>query len=340
MPRLEVSGASMRRRDFIRLASGAAAWPLAARAQQSRSIKRIGILLPFSENDQQIQTEVQTFRAAIELLGWNERSNVKFEARWAGGDAKRLQSLAKELVELPCDVILTRNTPVTAAVRRETSTIPIVFVLVADPVGDGFVQSLARPGGNITGFSTVEPSLGGKWLELLREIAPQVGQVGVMFDPNTAPNGGSFYFHLIETAAASIAVRVSTAPVSDDKDIFRTIEASAKERNFGVIVMPDQTTTVRRMAIIEAAARYRVPTIYPYLFAADEGGLISYGFEVADIYRQAAGYIDRILRGSKPDELPVQAPVRFQLIINLNAAKSLGLVVPPIMQQRADKVIE
>jgi putative tryptophan/tyrosine transport system substrate-binding protein len=238
-------------------------------------------------------------------------------------------------------VILTRNAPVTAAVRRETSTIPIVFVLVADhPVGDGFVQSLARPGGNITGFSTVEPSLGGKWLELLREIAPQVGQVGVMFDPDTAPNGGSFYFHLIETAAVSIAVRVSTAPVSDDKDIFRTIEASAKERNFGVIVMPDQTTTVRRKAIIEAAARYRVPTIYPYLFAADEGGLISYEFEVADIYRQAAGYIDRILRGSKPDELPVQEPVRFQLIINLNAAKSLGLVVPPIMQQRADKVIE
>jgi putative ABC transport system substrate-binding protein len=212
----------MRRRDFIRLASGAAAWPLAARAQQSGSVKRIGILLPLSENDPQVQTEVQTFQAAIESLGWKEGSNVRFELRWAGGDTVRLQSLAKELVELPCDVILTRNTPVTAAVRRETRTIPIVFVVVADPVGDGFVQSLARPGGNITGFSTSEPSLGGKWLQLLKEIAPQVGQVDVIFNPNTAPDGGSSYFHLIETAAASMAVKVTPASISDDKDIFNS----------------------------------------------------------------------------------------------------------------------
>lgn len=330
----------MRRRDFIRLASCAAAWPLASRAQQSGSMKRIGILLPYSESDQQVQSELRALGATIESLGWKEGNNVRLEVRWTGGDLRRLQLLAKELAELPCDVILARGTPATAAIRHETRTKPIVFVLVADPVGDGFAQSLARPGGNITGFTTVEPSLGGKWLQLLKEIAPQVGQFGVMFDPKTAPDGGSFYFHLIETAAASMAVTVSKACVADDKDIFRMMETSAKERNFGVVVMPDLTTNAYRKAIIEAAARYGISTIYPYSFAVEEGGLISYGVEVNEIFKQAAGYVDRILRGSRPNELPVQEPVKFQLLINLNAAKSLGLVVPPIMQQRADRVIE
>jgi putative tryptophan/tyrosine transport system substrate-binding protein len=331
--------ADMKRREFIGLVSGAAAWPVTARAQQSGGLKRIGVLLPFFESDLQVKAELEFLREAIKSFGWQDDQNVKFEIRWLGGDAGRLHSVVGQLIKLPCDLIIPWSTPPTLAVRNETHTTPVLFMYVSDPVGDGIVASLARPGGNITGFTTVQVSLDGKLLELLREVAPQVVRISVIYNPKTVPGGGSHFLKQIE-AAASAAITVSAAPVADDKDIASIFDGAATEPNIGIIVMSDSTTASHRMAIIDAAAQHGIPTIYPYPWAASEGGLIGYGMDVDDMLRRAAIYIDRILRGTRPDELPVQAPVKFKLAINVKTAKALGLTIPQTLLAQADELIE
>jgi putative ABC transport system substrate-binding protein len=265
---------------------------------------------------------------------------VRFDTRWAAGDVDRIRTYAKELVALQPDVILARTTPVTAALLQETRTIPIVFVGPSDPIGAGFAASMARPGGNATGFTNVEASLGGKWVELLKEINPRTARIAVMFDPKTSPGGGSFYLRLVQDAARSIAVETAAIPVHDAAEIARAIEAIAREPGSGLLVTPDVTTHTNRALIISLAARHSLPAVYAYQFYVGEGGLASYGIDVVDLYRRAATYVDRILRGEKPDQLAVQAPVKFQLAINLKAARALGLAVPPGLLAIADEVIE
>ena len=331
----------MSRRRFVASVGGAAvAWPFAARTQQADRIRRVGVLMPFAENDAVVQAEVGEFREALRKLDWAEGRNVRFDQRWAAGDVARIRAFAQELVALRPDAILARTTPVTAALLKESRAIPIVFVNVSDPVGDGLVASLARPGGNVTGFTNVEASLGGKWLQLLQEVSPGVARVAVLFNPKVGPGSGSFYLDLVEAAAGSVAVAVIRTAVQDAGEIERAIAAFAREPNGGLIVLPDVTTTNHRARIIAAAARHRLPAVYAYRSAAADGGLVSYGVDVADLYRRAAAYVDRILRGTKPSELPVQSPARFELVVNLKTAKALGLTIPPTLLARADEVIE
>jgi putative ABC transport system substrate-binding protein len=330
----------MRRREFITLIGGAAAWPLAARAQQPSRIRRVGVLIPYAESDAEAQTQVTAFREALDQFGWHDGNNLRVDYRWTGGDVGRIRTFAKELIALQPDVILGRSTAVTRVLLQETRTIPIVFVVVSDPVGDGLVDSMARPGGNVTGFTNVEASLGGKWLELLRDISPRISRVAVMFDPKTAAGGGAYYMRLVKEAAASLAVNVAATPVQDGADIERAIEVFTREADGALIVTPDVTTTIHRAVIIAAAAQHRLPAVYPFRYVAAEGGLASYGVDVVDLYRRATGYVDRILKGEKPSDLPVQAPTRFELVINLKTAKTLGLTVPPTLIARADEVIE
>jgi len=330
----------MRRRDVIALLGAAVALPLAARAQQTSRVRRIGVLIPLAESDAEAQAQIAAFRETLGQLGWTDGRNVRIDYRWAAGDIARIRTFAKELVELQPDVILARTTPVTAALLKETRTIPIVFAVVSDPVGDGLVASLARPGGNVTGFTNVESSLGSKWLQLLKEIAPRIRSVAFMFDPKMAPGGGAYYRRLIEDAAPSIGVKAIATVVHDAADIERAIDAFTREPNGGLIVLPDVTNVSHRRVTISLVAHHRLPAIYPNGYFAKDGGLISYGVDVLNLYRQAASYVDRILRGAKPNELPVQAPTRFELVVNLKAAKALGLKIAPSLLQRADQVIE
>ena len=330
----------MRRRDVIALLGAAVALPLAARAQQARRVRRIGVLIPFAESDAEAQAQIAAFRETLERLGWTDGRNVRIEYRWASGDITRIRTLAKELVGLQPDVIFARTTPVTAALLRETRTIPIVFAVVSDPVGDALVASLSRPGGNVTGFTNVESSLGGKWLQLLKEIAPHVRQIAFMFDPKMSPGGGAYYRRLVEDAAPSIGVKVIAITVQDAPDIERAIDTFTREQNGGLILLPDVTTITHRRVIISLAARHRLPTIYPNGYFAKEGGLIAYGVEFLDLYRRAASYVNRILRGANPNELPVQAPSKFELVINVKTARALGLTVPQPLLIQADQVIE
>ena len=318
----------------------AVAWPLSARSQQAGPMRLIGVLIPLAETDAEAQTELTAFRNELQRLGWTEGRNARIETRWAGGDMVRIQTYAKELVTLKPDVILARTTPVTAALLRETRTIPIVFVGPSDPVGSGFAESMARPGGNATGFTNVEASLGGKWVELLTEIDPRVTRIAVIFDPKTSPGGGSYYLRLVQDAAGSISVKTIATPVHDAAEIERAIEAFAQNPGAGLLVTPDVTTHNNRARIISLAARHRLPAVYAYQYYVTEGGLASYGIVVVDLYRRAATYVDRILRGEKPDQLAVQAPVKFDLAINLKTARGLGLVVPPKLLIFADEVIE
>ncbi len=329
----------MRRREFITLLGGAAAvWPMAARAQQAERMRRVGVLIPFSETDAEAQAQVAAFRIALQQLGWVDGRNLRFDIRWADGDVGRMRTFAKELVGLQPDAILARTTPVTATLFAETRTIPIVFVGASDPVGDGLVASIARPGGNVTGFTNVEASLGGKWLEILKEIVPQVARVGVIFNPKTSPGRGSFYLRAVEEASRSMGVEVTSRPIQDAGEIERAVEALAP--NGGLVVLPDVTTQTHRNLIISLAARHRLPAVYGFSFFATDGGLAAYGVDIVDLYRRAASYVDRILRGTKPSDLPVQAPTRFELVINLRTAKVLSLTVPPMLLARADEVIE
>jgi putative ABC transport system substrate-binding protein len=329
----------MRRREVIKLVGGAAAGlPLAAQAQQP-AMKRIGMLIPYGQSDTEAQTQVAAFLEELQRLGWTDGRNVQVHTRWGDGDG-RIGTSVKALVALQPDVILARSTAVTAAFLKETRTIPIVFVIVSDPVGDGFVATMSHPGGNATGFTNVEGSLGSKWLELLKEITPSTSHVAVVFGRQTSPGGGSYYLGLIQNTAASIAVKVTAIPVQGAAEIEATINAFAHEPNRALIVTPDLTTSSHRELIVAVAARSRLPAIYPFPYVVREGGLISYGIDATDIYRRAATYVDRILRGERPEQLAVQAPVKFQLAINLKTAKALGLDVPPTLLARADEVIE
>jgi putative ABC transport system substrate-binding protein len=331
----------MRRRAFITLIGGAAAaWPLGARAQQSERMRRIGVLMgAFAESDREGQTFVAAFREGLQKSGWTEGRNIRIDTRWVAGETEGMQRLAKELVALQPDLIVSANTPTTAALLQQTRTIPIIFVNVADPVGSGFVASLSRPGGNITGFITMEPTMGGKWLELLKEIAPPVTRVALLFNPATATYF-DIYLKPFKAAALSFGVEAIAAPVHDSSDIESVLAAQVREPNGGLIVVPDVFLIAHRETITSLAARYRLPAVYPFRMFTDVGGLLSYGNELIDNYRRTASYVDRILKGEKPNELPVQIPVKFELVINLKTAKALGLEVPLFLQQRADEVIE
>ena len=330
----------MQRREFITLFGGAAVtWPLAARAPQPDRMLQIGVLMAYAESDREGQAWVAAFREGLQNLGWTEGRNIRIDTRWAAADAEAIQRFAKELVALQPDLILTQNTPTTAAMLQQTRTIPIIFANVSDPVGSGFVASFARPGGNATGFIVLESTMAGKWLELLKEIAPRVNRVAFLFNPATA-TFAEYYLNPFKAAAASFAVEAIAAPVHDTSELETVIAAQAHEPNGGLIVMPEAFLNVHRAEVISLAARYRLPAVYAYRFFTELGGLLSYGNDVTDNFRRAATYADRVLKGVKPSELPVQAPVKFELVINLKTAKTLGLDVPLHLQQRADEVIE
>jgi len=328
----------MRRRDFIAGLGAAAAWPLPARAQREERVRRIGVLIGGRENDPVQKPRLSAFTQALADSGWTVGRNVRTDLRWGGGDTNRIRALAQELVGLQPDIILTGGTPATTAVQRETRTIPIVFATAVDPIASGVVAQLDRPGGNVTGFAMLEASLGGKWLELLSEIAPGLKRAAIMFNPDTAPV--SVYMPSFETAARSLKVAPIIAPVHGDVEIETTIIALGREPGGGLVAMPDTFMTVHRAPIILAAARNNVPGVYWQSAFARDGGLLSYGVDQVDAYRRAATYVDRILRGEKPAELPVQLPTKFEMIVNLKTAKALGLAVPPSILLRADEVIE
>jgi putative ABC transport system substrate-binding protein len=329
----------VRRRDFIKAIAGSSlAWPVVAHAQQPDRMRRVGVLMGYSESDREGQAFVAAFREGLQKLGWAEGSKIRIDIRWGALDADSRQRFAKELVALQPDLILSHNTPTTTTLQQ-TRTIPIVFVIVADPVGSGLVASFARPGGNVTGFTTMEPTMAGKWLELLKEIAPRVTRVAFLFNPATAPYA-EIYLKPFKAAAASFAVEAIAAPVRDRSEFESVIATLAREPNGGLIVMPNTFMNVHRADITSLAARYRLPVIAPYRFFTELGGLLSYGTDLVDNFRRAATYADRILKGVKPSELPVQAPVKFNLVINLKTAKALGLDVALQLQQRADEVIE
>jgi ABC-type uncharacterized transport system substrate-binding protein len=329
----------MRRRKFISLLGGVAAWPLAARAQQAQRMRRVGVLIGFAETDPDVQSWFAAFRGSLAKLGWTEGSNFQIELRWASDDPDRMKTFAKELVDLRPDAILSVTTPVTNALVRETQTIPIVIVTVADPMASGFVTNVGRPGGNVTGFALYEPSMGGKWLELLKRIAPGVTRVALLFNPTTSVPI-KFYMASIQAAALSFTVQASAAPVHAQDEIEGVIAALAGNPGAGLIAMPDLFNTINRDVIIAWTARYRIPAIYFLRSFADSGGLISYGPDFAEQYPQAAGYIDRILKGEKPGDLPIQMPIQVPLIINLRTANALGLDVPLGLLNAADEIIE
>ena len=331
----------MNRRDFITLLGGAAAWPLVARGQQRERVRRIGVLMAFDENDPRAKGWLSVFTQGLAEFDWTDGRTIRMDLRWAAGSVDRMRAFAKELVELQPDVIFASTTPVTAALQRETRTIPIVFVLVSDPVGAGFVAGLPRPGGNITGFSNIEgASFGGKWLEMLKEIAPRVRRVAIMFNPDTAPGGGTYFLDAFKAAARSLAMEPITSRVRSDAEIEAAIASLGREQA-GLVIMADSFMLVHRGTVISQAARHKVPSIgADFPMFAREGDLLSYGSNFSDIFRRAAPYVDRILRGANPGELPVQAPIKYELVINLKTAKVLGLDVPLFLQQRADEVIE
>jgi putative ABC transport system substrate-binding protein len=333
-------GADMRRREFITLLGGAAAaWPLAARAHQPERMRRIGVLMGFAESDPAAQSQIAAFRGALAKLGWTEGGNLQIELRWGAGNPDRIRTFTKELVDLRPDAIFGQTTPVIGALARETRTIPIVFAVVSDPIGSGFAASLARPGGNITGFTDFDSAMGGKWMELLKEIAPRTVRVALLFNPATA---APLQFHMpsIQSAAPSLAIQASAAPVHAKDEIEGVIAAQARNSGGSLIVMPDPFNIGNRELIIALAARYSVPAISNNRSFAESGGLITYGADFAEEFRQAAAYIDRVLKGAKPADLPVQQPTKYELVINLKTAKALGLDVSLQLQQRADAVIE
>ena len=330
----------MRRREFLKLVGGSAvAWPLGARAQQPERMRRIGVLMGYAESDRQGQANVAAFRVGLQKLGWTEGRNVAIEYRWAAAEADLVQRFAKELVALQPDLILTQNTPITAAVLQQTRTIPIIFANVSDPVGSGFVAGLPRPGGNVTGLIDIDASMAGKWLGLLKEVAPRVARVAFLFNPVTAPFA-EYYVNPLKAAAASFAVEAIAAPVRDTSELESVVAGHAREPDGGLIVMPEAFMNVHRAEVTSLAAHYRLPAVYPRRFFAEVGGLLSYGNDQSDNFRRTATYADRILHGAKPNELPVEQPTKFELVINLKTAKALGLTVPVHLQQIADEVIE
>jgi len=326
----------MRRRELITLLGGASlAWPLAARAQQPRGI---GVLTLFSEHDTEGRVRFSAFQEGLREAGWVEGRNIRIDYRWADGDLDRLRAYAAEIIGLAPEAIFCNSTPVLAALRQETQTIPIVFTGISDPIGAGFVASLARPAGNLTGFASFEPEMGGKWLQELNGIAPNVSRVAFILNRQNA--SWANLFRAIEVVAPMLGVTASAVDVRDAAEIELAIKAFGSQSNGGLIVQPDGITLGHRRLIIDLAAKHGLPAVYPFRVFAMEGGLMAYGINVADQFRRAASYIDRILRGAKPADLPVQAPTKFELVINLKTAKSLGLIVSPTFLTRADEVIE
>ena len=327
----------MRRRDFIMLLGGsAAAWPLVARAQQGERMRRIVFLHLLAENDPEVQVRIAAFRQGLETLGWTENRNVQIEHRFSRGDLAQIQVYTAEVVSSAPDLIVATSSPVTAALKQATHTIPIVFSVVNDPVGQGFVASLARPGGNITGFTFVDSPMIGKWLEILKECAPGTRRIALMFNPHTAP----YYPHFMHELGGALSVELSPTPVHDEAEIEAAVTALVREPAGGLMVAPDPFINTRRWLIMALAQRHRLPAIYGFRQYVTEGALISYGPNTADIVRRSAAYVDRILKGEKPAGLPVQAPTKYDLVINLQTARGLGLVVPPSLIARADEVIE
>ena len=325
----------MRRREFITLVGAGALWPLALHAQQSEQMRRIGVLMPFAKDNPDGQARITGFLQGLQKLGWTEGRNLQIEYRWGSGD---LQKAATELVALSPDVIFADGTPAVAALQQATRSVPIVFVRVADPVSGGFVASLAKPGGNITGFSNFDYSLGAKWVELLREFAPYVTNVGVIRNPSDTVSIGQL--GVIQSAARSFGLEVSPLGGRDARDIEQTVTEFAGGSNRGLITVATPLSINNRDLIISLATRHRLPAVYPYRYFVAAGGLISYGTDPADQNRQAAGYVDRILKGEEPGSLPVQSATKFELVINLKAAKAIGLTVPPSLLARADAIIE
>jgi putative tryptophan/tyrosine transport system substrate-binding protein len=329
----------MRRREFITLLGGAAvAWPVAARGQQPGAMPRIGLLSVFAESDPEGQALIKELMQGLQELGWVNGRNVRIDFRFGGVDAAHISTLATELIELRPDVVLAAGALAATALRQQTLSIPIVFVQVVDPVSTGFVTNLARPEGNITGFTNFEFSVGGKWLQLLKECAPSVDRIAVVFDP--ANPTWAAYLRTIEAAAPSFGVRLIPAGVRDAAEITQRLATFARDPNGALVVLPSPVTVRHRETIIVAAAQHRLPTIYPYRFFTVDGGLMSYSSDVLDQYRRAASYVDRILRGAKVAELPVQQPIKYELTINVKTVKTLGLTIPDSLLARADEVIE
>jgi putative ABC transport system substrate-binding protein len=330
----------MRRREFIGLVGGAAAtWAHAAQAQQvAESVRHIGVLTGFSENDQEAQRRVTAFLGRLRELGRTDGRNIHIDYRWGAGDASRIRAYAAELVRLTPDVILVNSSSVLRFLQQETSSIPIVFVQVSDPVASGFVASLAHPGGNITGFTPAETSMGGKWLDILKEVAPSTNAVAIILS-SASPAGGAIW-RAAEAVAPVLGVRLTMSQVRDGTEIERAVQDFAQQSNGGLVVLADPVTNVHRKLIISLAAQYRLPAVYAYRYYVTDGGLISYGIDPADPYRQAASYIHRILMGEKPADMPVQQPTKFELVINMKTAKALGLTIPEKLLATADEMIE
>jgi len=328
----------MRRRDFIGVVVGLAAWPIAARAQKREEIRRIGVLMNRAADDPQGQARLLAFRHALQQLGWSDGYNMRIETRWGEDDVERERKYAAELVALAPDVILASGSLSVAALQRVTHTLPIVFAAVSDPVGWGFVDTLSRPGGNTTGFMLFEYSLSGKWLELLKQVAPRVTQAGIVRVPNLPSAAAEFAS--LQAVARYIGVEITPLNIRDPGQIERAVAAFARSANNGLILPPSASGSVHRHLIITLAARYKLPAVYTYRFAVTEGGLISYGPDAVDQFRRAASYVDRILKGEKPGNLPVEVPTKYELVINLKAAEALGLELPTTLLARADELIE
>jgi putative ABC transport system substrate-binding protein len=328
----------MKRREFITLiGGGAAAWPLKAQAQQPERMARIGVMLAFNASDPDAKPFVAALKKGLQDLGWIEGRNIEFDFRWPAADPDRIRAYATELVGTNPSVILVNSTSGTAALRQETLTVPVVFVNIADPIGSGFVASLAAPGGNLTGFTNFETTMGAKWLQLLRDVAPDRTRAGLLFNPNT--HSGQ-YFRMIETTAPSLGMESFRLPVQDAAGIERAISSLGHDVNAGLIVLPDIFHFAHRDLIVALAAQHRLPAVYPFRFFVTAGGLISYGIDQADLYIRAASYVDRILKGSKPANLPIQQPTKFEFVINLKAAKAIGLTIPESFLLHADEVVE
>ena len=328
----------MRRREFITMLGGAAAWPFAARGQQQSGMRRIGVLMNLAADDSEGQTRVATFVQDLQHLGWTDGRNVRIDFRWGAGDSDRMRKYATELVALAPDVILAGSGVTMPALLQATRTVPIVFVQTADPVGGGYVASLGRPGGNATGFTNFEYGMSGKWLELLKQIAPRVTRVVVLRDPTVTD--GTAQFAAIQAVASPFGVELSPIDVRDPNEIVRAVAAFARGSNDGMIVVAGALAAIHRELIIKLAERHRLPAVYPYRYFIITGGLVAYGPDPIQQYRGAAGYVDRILKGEKPADLPVQAPTKYDLVINLKTAQTLGLEVPPTLLARAAEVIE
>jgi len=329
----------MRRREFITLVGGAAAaWPVLAQAQQSERVRRIGVLISQAADDSEMEASLTGFRQGLERLGWLEGSNVRIDTRFAHGNLDQTQVHAKELIALQPDVILAHSMPVAAALQRESRAIPIVFVNVSDPVGSGLVASLARPGSNLTGLLMYEASIVGKWLAMLKEIAPRMARAAFIANPKISTY--EYYLRTAKAIAPSLGIELVPSPIETTSDIERAIELFAREPNGGLFLPPNTTNNVHRALIIALAARHRLPAVYAFRFFVADGGLMSYAIDQVDMFRQTASYVDRILRGANPADIPVQAPTKFKTTLNLKTAKALGLTVPPGMLVAADEVIE